>query len=63
MEGLDFDPFENKVEKSGLQLEGLKVDSVEQFRLVYDEKIKFSVNYDSLIATVEKLKENCWVSI
>ena len=59
MDELDFDPFYEKAEPSGaLQLEGVRVQSVEEYELYFDQKLKFNVKYDALITAMEYLKEN-----
>ncbi len=45
IEGLDFDPFFNKTQKNGFNLESVKLESAEPFDLVYDQKYTLSANY------------------
>ena len=60
---LDFDPFYSKQEPAGgLQLDGVKVESVEEYDLFFDQKLCFNVKYDSLITAMEYLKENSHLS-
>ena len=62
-EQLSFDPFYKKEEpQGGLQLDGVRVESVEEYELVFDQKLNFNVKYDALITAMEYLKENCNLS-
>ena len=57
--GLDFDPFyQPKQAPSGLELDCVRVESVEQCDLVFDQKVCFNVRYDTLITLMEFMKEN-----
>ena len=63
MEELDFDPFYTKEEpQGGLQLDGVRVESVEEYDLFFDQKLNFNVKYDALITAMEYLKENSHLS-
>ena len=63
MEELDFDPFYRKEEpQGGLQLDGVRVESVEEYDLFFDQKLNFNVKYDALITAMEYLKENSHLS-
>jgi hypothetical protein len=59
MDELNFDPFYAKEEPhTGLQLDGVRVESVEEYELFFDQKLNFNVRYDALITAMEYLKEN-----
>jgi hypothetical protein len=59
MDELSFDPFYHKEEqRGGLQLEGVRVESVEEYDLYFDQKLTFNVKYDALITVMEYMKEN-----
>ena len=63
MDELGFDPFYSQSEPSGgLQLDGVRVESVEEYDLYFDQKLSFNVNYDALITAMEYLKENSQLS-
>ena len=63
MDELGFDPFYSPSEPSGgLQLDGVRVESVEEYELFFDQKLSFNVKYDALITAVEYLKENSQLS-
>lgn len=52
---MGFDPFFAKHEEhpaGGFQLEGVKLESVEQYELFYDQKLTFSVKYEALITVM-----------
>jgi hypothetical protein len=59
-DGMNFDPFFAKHEEhpAGFQLEGVKLESVEQYELFYDQKLSFSVKYEALITVMEYLREH-----
>lgn len=57
VDDIGFDPFINKLENTqALALEAIKVESVEQFELVYDSKVTFNLKYDSLIKAMEFIR-------
>ena len=59
MDELGFDPFYSQTEPAGgLQLDGVRVESVEEYELFFDQKLSFNVKYDALITAMEYLKEN-----
>jgi hypothetical protein len=63
MDELGFDPFYSQNEPvNGLQLDGVRVESVEEYDLYFDQKLSFNVNYDALITAMEYLKENSQLS-
>ncbi len=63
MEELDFDPFyQLKENPGGLQLESVRVQSVEQYELFFDQKMTFNIKYDALITAIEYMKENSSLS-
>ena len=63
MEELDFDPFyQAKENPGGLQLESVRVQSVEQYELFFDQKMTFNIRYDALITAMEYMKENSSIS-
>ena len=61
MEEIGFDPFCQKHEGQGLSLEGVKVESVEEFELTYDSKLTFNLKYEALIGAMEYIREHSWV--
>ena len=44
-----------------LELDGVRVESVDDFELFYDRKMEFSVKYEGLITVMEYIREHCWV--
>lgn len=53
MEDIGFDPFTEKIGgDTGLALEGIKVESVEQFELIYDNKLSYNVKYEALLGAM-----------
>ena len=39
-------------------MDGVRVESVEEYDLFFDQKLNFNVKYDALITAMEYLKEN-----
>jgi hypothetical protein len=57
MDELNFDPFYHKEEShTGLALEGVRVESVEEYDLYFDQKLTYNVKYDALITIMEYMK-------
>lgn len=53
MDELNFDPFYAREEpQGGLQLEGVRVESVNEYELYFDQKLSFNIKYDALITAV-----------
>ena len=53
MKDLGFDLFTEKIGgDTGLALEGIKVESVEQFELIYDNKLSYNVKYEALLGAM-----------
>lgn len=62
MNEVGFDPFMKYEEVSGFTLEGVRVESVEEFDLVFEQKMSFSVKYEALLTIVEYMREHCRVA-
>ena len=43
-------------------MEGVRVESVEEYDLYFDQKLTYNVKYDALITVMEYLKENSSIS-
>jgi len=53
MEDIGFDPFTEKISgENGLGLEGIKIESVEQFELIYDSKSTYNIKYEALLGAM-----------
>ena len=52
VEEIGFDPFTSKQTSEGLLLEGVKIESVEEFELVYDNRVTFNLKYEALISAM-----------
>ena len=63
MEEIGYDPFTQKLKNTeGLCLQGIRVESVEQFDLIYDSKLTFNLKYEALLGAMEYLRQNSWVT-
>lgn len=50
---IGYDPFIQKLSNSeGLSLEGVKLESVEQFDLIYDSKLTFNLKYEAILGAM-----------
>lgn len=43
-------------------LEGIKLESVEEYELFYDQKFHFNIKYDALLTIMEYARDNCSIS-
>jgi hypothetical protein len=64
VDGINFDPFFSKHEYSTghFNLEGVRLESVEEYELFYDKKYHFHMKYDALLAIMEYARDNCSIS-
>lgn len=65
IDGMSFDPFYNNKDEMGFgnfALEGVKLESVEEYELFYDSKYNFSINYDALLTIMEYARDHCSIS-
>jgi hypothetical protein len=40
----------------------VKVESVEQFELIYDNKVTYNIKYEALLGAMEYIRENSWLT-
>ena len=62
---MNFDPFYNSKEENAhgqFSLEGIKLESVEEYELFYDFKYNFNIKYDALLTIMEYARDNCSLS-
>lgn len=62
---MDFDPFYSGKEAAGVgafTLEGIKLECVEAYELLYENKYNFCIKYDSLLTIMEYAREHCSIS-
>lgn len=46
----------------GLQLEGVKIESIDEYELTFDHKVTFDVSYEALLTIMEYVREYCTLS-
>ena len=63
IDGMGFDPFYSKVDQSGtFSLEGVRLESVEEYELYYEQKYHFHINYDALLTIMEYARQQCAIT-
>ena len=65
IDGMSFDPFYSSKEDpttGHFSLEGVKMESVEEYELFYDYKYDFNIKYDALLTIMEYARDNCTLS-